>query len=70
YLEARSGEVTNAGASIVYYERWKELGDPQLLQDIEDYNREDVRSTYELREWLLTYRPTDLPWGNEQADDT
>jgi uncharacterized protein len=70
YLEARSGEVTNAGASIVYYERWKELGDPQLLQDIEDYNREDVRSTYELRKWLLTLRPADLPWANEQTDDT
>jgi len=70
YLEARSGEVTNAGASIVYYERWKELGDQQLLQDIEDYNREDVRSTYELREWLLTLRPADLPWVNEQTDET
>ena len=69
-MEARSGEVTNAGASIVYYERWKELGDLQLLQDIEDYNREDVRSTYALRKWLLTLRPTDLPWANEQTDDT
>ncbi|MBV5340269.1 MAG: TM0106 family RecB-like putative nuclease [Deltaproteobacteria bacterium] len=70
YLETRSGEVTNAGASIVYYERWKELGDQQLLQDIEDYNREDVRSTYELREWLLTLRPADLLWANEQSDET
>ena len=70
YLEARSGEVTNAGASIVYYERWKGTGEQQLLQDIEDYNREDVRSTYELREWLLTLRPEDLPWANERNGDT
>lgn len=64
YLEKRSGDVTNAGASIVYYERWKETGDPQLLIDIEAYNFDDVRSTYELQQWLLTLRPTDLPWAN------
>ncbi|MDW7773730.1 MAG: TM0106 family RecB-like putative nuclease [Desulfobulbaceae bacterium] len=65
YLGDRSGEVKSAGASIVYYERWKETGDPQLLKDIEQYNHEDVRSTYELRQWLLTLRPAQLPWSNE-----
>lgn len=65
YLEARKGEVTSAGASLVWYERWKETRDLQLLRDIEQYNHEDVRSTYELREWLLTLRPADLPWANE-----
>jgi len=64
YLERRSGDVTNAGASIVYYEKWKETGDPQLLKDIEAYNFDDVRSTYELRQWLLTLRPVALPWAN------
>lgn len=65
YLEARKGEVTSAGASLVWYERWKQTRDPQLLRDIEQYNHEDVRSTHELREWLLTLRPVDLPWANE-----
>jgi uncharacterized protein len=69
YLEQRSGEVTNAGDSIVYYERWKETGDPQLLRDIEQYNHDDVHSTCELRDWLLTLRPEDLPWANEMAAD-
>lgn len=64
YLERRSGDVTNAGASIVYYEKWKETGDPQLLKDIEAYNFDDVRSTYELRQWLLTLRPAALAWAN------
>jgi uncharacterized protein len=64
YLERRSGDVTNAGASIVYYEKWKETGDPQLLKDIEAYNFDDVRSTYELRQWLLTLRPASLTWAN------
>ncbi len=65
YLQGRTGDVTNAGASIVFYERWKETGDDQLLKDIEAYNFDDVRSTYELREWLLGLRPGTLPWLNE-----
>ena len=62
YLEKRSGEVTNAGASIVFYEKWKQTNDQKLLQDIEDYNKEDVRSTYELRNWLIKLRPKEMPW--------
>ena len=62
YLDARSGDVTNAGASIVYYERWKATRDAQLLQDIEDYNRDDVRSTHALQQWLLKLRPPELAW--------
>ncbi len=67
YLESRTGDVKNAGASIVYYERWKETGDPQLLKDIEDYNFDDVRSTYELRQWLLSLRPAQLAWFKESS---
>lgn len=67
YLEHRTGDVTNAGASIVYYERWKETGNPQLLKDIEDYNFDDVRSTYELQQWLLSLRPAELPWAKDAA---
>lgn len=62
YMEKRGGEVTNAGASIVYYENWKETQDPDLLQQICDYNEDDCRSTFLLRQWLLTIRQTDLPW--------
>lgn len=58
YREKRSGEVQNAGASIVFYENWKATQDPALLQAIEDYNKDDVVSTFQLREWLLTLRPT------------
>ncbi|MFM0140385.1 TM0106 family RecB-like putative nuclease [Caballeronia grimmiae] len=79
YRDARSGDVTNAGASIVFYERWKALmAEPgkeaeaaKLLQDIADYNRDDVESTYRLRQWLLRLRPEALPWarssGHEQT---
>src|SRR5690606_30163162 len=65
YLEKREAQVTSAGASIVYYERWKETQDPQLLKDIETYNFDDVRSTYLLREWLLSLRPAATVWAND-----
>jgi uncharacterized protein len=63
YLDQRTVDVKNAGASIVFYERWKQLKDPKLLQDIADYNFDDVRSTYECRQWLLSIRPDDIPWA-------
>lgn len=64
YADKRQGEVKSAGASIVYYERWKETRDAQLLADIRDYNEDDCRSTWQLREWLLTLRPQGLPWAS------
>ena len=53
YSEARKGDVQNAGASIVFYEKWKETQDATILQAISDYNEDDVRSTFELRSWLI-----------------
>ena len=70
YRPARAGNVQNAGASIVAYEKWKDTQDAQILQDIADYNRDDVESTFELRQWLLTLRPTDLPWADYARADT
>lgn len=63
YADKRSGEVKNAGASIVWYERWKETREPKLLADIRDYNEDDCRSTWQLRQWLLGLRPSGLPWA-------
>lgn len=57
YMAKRDGDVTNAGASIVFYERWKETGDPALLEQIERYNEDDVLSTYLLRNWLASISP-------------
>ena len=62
YMEAREGEVKDAGASIVYYERWRETRDATELAKIESYNRDDCRSTQLLRDWLLGHRPAGLPW--------
>ncbi len=58
--ELRSGEVTTATASITEYARYCGLreagraGDAAaVLQDIEEYNRYDCRSTRRLRDWLV-----------------
>ena len=58
----RQGEVKNAGDSIIIYERWRRLGDEQLLREIADYNEIDCRSTRMCRDWLLSLRPDGTPW--------
>nr|WP_314488036.1 TM0106 family RecB-like putative nuclease [uncultured Pseudomonas sp.] len=58
YMGKRDRDVTNAGASIVFYERWKETGESALLEKIERYNEDDVLSTYLLRNWLLAIKPS------------
>lgn len=63
YMSKRDADVATAGASVVYYERWRETGDDDLLRKIEDYNRTDCVSTQLLRDWLLNaVRPVSLAW--------
>ena len=62
YAEKRQGEVTNAGASIIFFERWKETAEQRYLDDIERYNEDDVRSTLGLHRWLIGLRSQDEPW--------
>ena len=69
YMEGRSGGVTSASDSIVMYERWRQLQDARILQEIGDYNEEDCRSTMLLRNWLLTLRPASTPWYAGDVDD-
>lgn len=57
YWGGRSGDVTNAGDSIVEYERWRETQDQSILDAILRYNKDDVRSTARMRDWLESLRP-------------
>jgi len=61
YDRKRDGEVKTAGGSVLAYERWREIGDQHILDEIEDYNRIDCISTEELRDWLAGIRPAG-PW--------
>jgi len=67
YAGKREGELADGGTSIVYYEKWKQTGDSNFLDEIRSYNEVDCRSLYQLREWLLTFRPGGISWYGEQA---
>jgi uncharacterized protein len=69
YMEARSGDVKDAGASVIVYEQWRQLGKPELLAEIAEYNEFDCLSTWKLRDWLLTLRPSETEWYQGGADD-
>ncbi|QHL92053.1 TM0106 family RecB-like putative nuclease (plasmid) [Sphingomonas changnyeongensis] len=63
YMEKRAASVATAGASVVFYEEWRQTGEQRLLDEIHEYNRTDCVSTQLLRDWLVgTVRPTALPW--------
>lgn len=63
YMEKRGGDVATAGASVVFYEKWRETADQTLLDRIHDYNRTDCVSTQLLRDWLVAdVRPAAMPW--------
>ncbi|MEA1909989.1 MAG: TM0106 family RecB-like putative nuclease [Patescibacteria group bacterium] len=42
--------------SIFWYEKWLETGDRKVLQDIIDYNEDDVIATEHLLNWLKQYK--------------
>ncbi|BBC99509.1 TM0106 family RecB-like putative nuclease [Sphingobium sp. YG1] len=63
YMPKRDADVATAGASVVFYENWRETGADALLEKIYDYNRTDCISTQLLRDWLVAdVRPADMPW--------
>jgi predicted RecB family nuclease len=66
---ARMGEVTTAGDSIIMYERWRRIGDDQLLYDIGQYNRVDCNSTLECRDWLVGMRAPNAPWHEPNSEE-
>ena len=58
----RTAEVSGGDESVVRFEEWVETGDDTILEEVERYNEEDCRSTYELHEWLRSIRPATVPW--------
>ena len=62
YGFSRSATVKGGDDAVVSFETWLETGDETLLTEVERYNEEDCRSTYESHEWLLSIRPGEVPW--------
>lgn len=70
--DPRHGDVKNASASIIYYEKWR-LADAEqekadLLESIRAYNEYDCLSTYQLQQWLLEKRPKAVTWFKTNTD--
>ena len=78
----RSGDVVDAGASVVVYAHYMQARDAgreaearQVLESIADYNEYDCLSTLRLRDWLLGLVPASLvqapaPLAQEQLPDS
>ena len=76
YKLERETDVRKGDESIVMFELWLLGRDQRILDDIENYNRDDCRSTHRLREWLLDRRleaidkyGVDLPLRPVKAPD-
>ena len=67
YWGKRQGDVTNAGDSIVEYERWRETSEQSILDAIGLYNKDDVVSTAAMRDWLERLRPQGDHYDLEEA---
>lgn len=48
----RTDEITEAGSSMIEYERYRDTGDEKILEEIRIYNEADCRSTVAARDWL------------------
>lgn len=49
-------EKAGGAQSIFWYEKWLETADRTILQDIINYNEDDVRATEFLHKWLNNYK--------------
>ncbi len=69
YMDKRANTVATAADSIVVYNKWRETGEEKLLKEIADYNEIDCKSTYLLRNWLITLKPEDTSWFEGLGDN-
>jgi uncharacterized protein len=58
----RSHDIDKGAGAVIQYERYMADWDPSELDAIAVYNEDDVRATLALRDWLVTHRPTEMPW--------
>ena len=63
------GGIKTGGESIDWYENWCTTGDRALLNEVIEYNEDDVLATAFLKDWLTTYAKTPVmyeapyPWA-------
>jgi predicted RecB family nuclease len=62
YNFERKGDVQKGDKSEQYYIEWMETKNQKLLDELQSYNLQDCKSTYELRNWLLSIKPNNTKW--------
>ena len=65
----REGDVQKGDVSQDYYSEWIETQDQNYLDEIESYNKQDCRSTFELHNWLLKIKPPETSWFEPPIKD-
>jgi uncharacterized protein len=68
FAPARTQHITSGGDSTVAFERWLLVHDDALLEQIEEYNAFDCKSTRLCRDWLVGLRPSDVAWFDPATD--
>ena len=58
----RTGEIKKGDVSEEFYIQWMQNKDQELLNKIEEYNKQDCISTFRLRKWLLRIKPKETRW--------
>jgi uncharacterized protein len=58
----RTGGIEQGAGAVVEYEEYMKTNNQTLLDEIADYNKDDVMATLSLRDWLVSLRPADLEW--------
>ena len=64
----RTGDIKKGDISEEYYIQWIETKKQKLLDEIEEYNKQDCVSTFKLRNWLLKIKPADTKWFVPEKD--
>ena len=58
----RTGDILKGDVSEEFYIQWMENKNQDLLDKIEEYNKQDCVSTFRLRKWLLKIKPEETRW--------
>jgi len=64
----RTGDIKKGDISEEFYIQWIENKNQKLLDEIEEYNKQDCISTFKLRNWLLKIKPADTKWFVPEKD--
>jgi uncharacterized protein len=65
----RQGPIEQGVGAVVDYEHYMQNGDPELLEGIASYNKDDVLATNALRDWLIAQRPADTDWRDSVLEE-